>query len=334
MKHHYRIITLLLGLIILVSVSKEHNHNLERLAEANSHKRIAFGILVHSEETFNGMVDLVDKLYSPEYCYIIHLDTKYNTTRELNYPNVHFVSLFNITWGSFNMTKSMIYLTHMAYKECKFDIFQFLDGSTYPLHPLNQIQQFYDNLEANVVFSATKNLKSGLTCAPGRMRKDPCKRTLSKCLNANCTLYSNTPRNQPIYKGMQWITLQYSFIEYMVMNSEWLGEWIQFFAPFRLNDELFFQTILMDAKQTQTQFYADIVQTIWGRCRTYQTLRSIKKWSPCYVGKREFSKISWDSLFIRKLYYNETIKSVIDEYGQIEELYPQSSPSSMYNRIK
>eukprot|EP00835_Amoeboradix_gromovi_P003162 NODE_199_length_15263_cov_0.256331.p3 type:complete len:360 gc:universal NODE_199_length_15263_cov_0.256331:10536-11615(+) len=305
---------LAIGYLTLVTNSLENmfENKLDIAPHQKVHSQIAFGILIHDNETYNGMLEFVDKLYHPNHCYVVHADWKYNGELKEKYTNVHIYRKYNISWGSFNLTKSMLYLTNMAYSVCKFDVFQFVDGTTYPLHSLEKTQEFYDGLNGNVVFSANRYLKSGLSCVYGQHGKDPCKRTKSKCLTRDCLEYSNTPRNRPIYKGMQWVTLQYEFIHYMMNNAEWLTEWIQFFGQYRLNDEMFFQTIVKDANATEGTVDSDVVQTLWGGCKSYWTLRSSRHWSPCIVGQKEYKRINWNSLFIRKLKLNEPVKERID----------------------
>eukprot|EP00834_Sanchytrium_tribonematis_P001515 NODE_38_length_35257_cov_0.939047.p9 type:complete len:322 gc:universal NODE_38_length_35257_cov_0.939047:2636-3601(+) len=313
MKHFALSIGIFIGHLLESFQFLPHFHSDLLVSKTLNHKKIAYGIFVHNNETWYGMNELVDKLNNDNSCFVIHVDKKFQIPSKSPKSNVHVIQMFNITWGTFSLTKSMIQLTNFAFRQCTFDIFQFLDGNSYPLHSNQEIQRFYDHLNENIVFSATKTLRSGKSCWGGHFGKDPCRRTKSKCLDEECNLYDNTPRNRPVYKGMQWVTLQYDFVHYMMNNIEWLTEWIEFFRPYKLNDEMFFQTLVMDAGAPQKTFETDVIQTIWGRCRSYVTERSRKKWSPCYVGEKEMNRIKYSSLFLRKLHYDEPIKVAIDK---------------------
>ena len=310
----YSLCGIILYILLMKSTENGPQQQLHVKSLLSEHKRIAYGILVHNNDTFYGMKQLIDKIDDKEHCFIVHIDKKYNMTATMNKSNVFMYQEYNITWGSYQMTESMVYLTTKAYEKCTFDIFQFLDGTTYPLHHKSRLQEFYDQLDDSIVMSSVKGFRSGKACTKKTMYVDPCKRTRSKCLTNDCTTLHNTPSNKMLYKGMQWVTLQYDFIKYMNDNPEWMTSWLEFFKPHRLNDEMFFQTILMDSGFKHQTLEKDIVQTVWGRCKSYKNWRSRKRWSPCLMGKKDFGRIEWDSLFLRKLQFDEPLKEMIDDY--------------------
>eukprot|EP00835_Amoeboradix_gromovi_P000610 NODE_22_length_38364_cov_0.248661.p13 type:complete len:330 gc:universal NODE_22_length_38364_cov_0.248661:4439-5428(+) len=309
----------LFGLLFLVILLLINSLYLSK--KISNSPRLAFAILVHNKDTVEGAIELMDVLYPSKHCFIIHFDknTPKGSVQEFLklYPFAIVAPQHNVEWGKFSMIEAELDLLKESSK-CVFDHLLFLDGKSFPLKSLKEIENQFLKIpkESSIVFSNKASYGTDIpTCRRNSPTFHACARTSSRCLNEDCTKYKNTPNNAPIYKGPQWTVLSSSFINHLLSHEAWLLSWKNFFARTVMPDESFFQTVLMDSpfspkKQILEQ---DWLQTVWKDCRTYSTQRSKRGFSPCTLGLNDYGPHLKDSksIFIRKISAGDPLKSTI-----------------------
>ena len=296
------------------------------ITEAPLPRKIGFGLMVHSEDTTEGILELLEKIYRPEHCYIIHFDLK--TPRESiekftkTYPEIKITEKsYDIEWGSFNMVRAQLELQKV---ECDYEHFVYLDGSSYPMRPMKYIEDDINNIPIgyNIVFSNDPGYGSEIpTCKEGSPTMQACSRSGARCIDAECTKYSDTPLNGPIYKGPQWSILSKPFITYLKSRPDWVEEWIAYFEwNYMIADEAFFPTLMMNSPFSNHHFLfkQDWLRTVWLDCKSEHTQMSSIGYSPCLLGLEDYEphlKTS-TALFLRKVKVGSKLKTKLFESFQ------------------
>ena len=302
--------------------------------EPNSSVKIAFGLMAHNQRTVFGLMELVDAIYSKEHLYVIHIDEKVEphlhsavVNQFFNVPNIIVVlKRHSVDWGGFSIVKAELELLTQAVilaevQGYSFDYFFFADGATYPLVKRKEWESEIASwpVGSNIVFS-NNYTDYGLdkpTCYYFSIG-DPCGRTPGRCIDDECTSYTNTPQNMPIYKGYQWVFLSREFVNYLYSHIEWFDEWIRFFENTWVPDESFFQTLLLSSPLNNTRFQAkgDMMYTNWGECHHYKNPRP---WgSPCFSGLKDLPHLKKSkALFHRKFLPSEPLKyDLREQFGE------------------
>ena len=289
---------------------------------------LAFGLLAHSRKTIEGLIELLDRVYSPKHLYAIHVDVKvhwddFKFAREAmkTKTNVVFTkNRINVRWGSFSIIQAELELLYTigmyaVDHQFSFDYFLILDGSVYPLAPLHTIELEIASWpkQSNVVFmnNQTRFGMDRPTCVLDD-DGESCQRTHARCITDDCLKYSLTPNNGAIYKGTQWVVLSREFVNYLLTNPDLFLDWVKFFLNAWVPDELFFQSVLLNSpmKNKRYQPISELVFTNWGACNHY---RNPRQYSPCYHGSRDVPLLAASgALFARKFIAGEPAKKEID----------------------
>ena len=287
--------------------------------------KLAFAVMVHNENTVEGAIELMDILYPSDHCFLIHFD-KNTPIASMNqflklFPFVLVAKSFNVEWGKYSMIEAELELLKVS-RQCEYDHLMFMDGQTFPLKRTLEIElQLQQIPKSNsIVFSRIPEYGTDIpTCKIGSPTKHACARTLARCEDVECTTFTRTPHNAPLYKGPQWSVLSTKFIAYMLSNDEWLSEWNEFFEQTVMPDEQYFQTLLMDSpfKDNKSLLEEDWMKTVWKDCKTYVTTRSKRGYSPCTLGIKDYSVHleKSKSLFARKIRAGDQLKSIIMQEG-------------------
>eukprot|EP00835_Amoeboradix_gromovi_P004458 NODE_348_length_10403_cov_0.608210.p3 type:complete len:329 gc:universal NODE_348_length_10403_cov_0.608210:6505-5519(-) len=315
----------IIALMTVILLNPDYKVGFDGKAPSKVNK-IGFAMLAYSEESINGVLELLDKIYNREHCYVMHFDKKtpLESIKKFKrlYPQIlETKKQYDISWGQFSLVHAQIELARV---DCEFDHLVYLDGATFPLRPLNQIENAIRAIPLNhsIVFSNDSGYGSNIpTCKQDSPTIQACSRSEATCMDDECTKYTMTPQNGPIYKGPQWSILSKPFINYFLKEEKWLNEWIQFFEnSYIISDEAFFQSLHMNSpfRSNNFLFSQDWMRTVWLDCKTEHTEMSIIGWSPCLLGLDDYVPHLKDStsLFARKIRAGSNLKSKIFEiYG-------------------
>ena len=316
-------IVVFISIFIISILSLTDVGRLMRWEEEGLSRKLGFGLMTYSEESVNGIMELMDKIYSEEHCFMMHFDKKTpQHSVELfveKYPTVKLTKeRFDISWGSFALVRAQLELAQI---ECDYDHLVYLDGMSYPMRPISHITRELAKIPRghSIVFSNDPGYGSTIpTCKQGSPTLQACSRSFATCMDPECTKYTNTPGNGPIYKGPQWSILSRDFIKYMFNNRKMLDEWMQFFdSSYMISDEAFFPTLLMNSpfRNHHFLFQQDWMRTVWLDCRTEHTELSSIGWSPCLLGLKDYEPHlqASTSLFTRKIKVGSDLKMKIFE---------------------
>jgi hypothetical protein len=304
-------------LLLLLLVTLPHS-------EVEQPTKLAFGILVHSEKSVKGAMELMEVLYPSNHCFYIHFDEATPTFMvELfkeKYPFVEVAKSYRVKWGKFTMVEAQLALLKLS-NNCHFEKFVFLDGKTYPLKNLLEIELAFSNIpkDASMVYSNDPGYGTDIpTCVEGSEVYHACSRTPARCMNSDCSKYDITPNHAPLYKGPQWSVLSKGFIQYLFNQEVWRNNWIGFFNKTMIPDESFFQSLLMDSPYRDKRYLMeeDWLQTVWKNCKTYITPRSKIGYSPCTLGAKDYRPHLQHSksIFVRKINPGDALKQLISLY--------------------
>ena len=293
-------------------------------------RKIGFALMTYSEESVDGIIELMDKIYSDKHCYIMHFDTKtpLESIKKFKslFPSVKMTkNQIDVQWGSFSLVRAQL---ELAMVDCDYSHLIYLDGASFPMQPLENIEKEISKIpvDHSIVFSNDPGYGSIIpTCKEGSPTMQACSRSSARCTDAECTKYTLTPDGGPIYKGPQWSILSKSFIDYFKMEKQWLHNWISFFdSSYMIADEAFFQTLFMNSpyKDTRYLFKQDWMRTVWLDCKTEHTQLSEMGWSPCLLGLNDFDPHlkNSTSLFVRKLRVGAALKKKLFEKYDFPEL--------------
>eukprot|EP00835_Amoeboradix_gromovi_P005787 NODE_584_length_6418_cov_0.079601.p2 type:complete len:326 gc:universal NODE_584_length_6418_cov_0.079601:222-1199(+) len=286
-------------------------------------RKIGFGLMTYSEESVGGAIELLEKIYSEHNCFIMHFDQKTPVKSIIKfiklYPKVHVTpNQYSIEWGSFAIVRAQLDIARI---NCEYDHLIYLDGSSYPLRPLKDLEKQIHSIPINynIVFGRDDADRSMPSCKKDSPSAYACGRSGARCMDSECTKYTNTPNNGPLYNGPQWIILSKQFVNYLFTNeTDYLDPWINFFeSQYNISDEAFFQTLLLNSPLDKFYFAFKVewMLTVWKDCRSEFNSRSVVGYSPCTLGLNDFEPHIKDSkaLFVRKIPYNSPLKLKISE---------------------
>lgn len=170
--------------------------------------RIMFVLLCHNIQTAIGVVDFINAFYSKDHYYMIHLDKKAKPSVKSyldksigEIPNILQVTRREAEWGKFSLGMLSLHLIRDAYKVSEnypFEVLMFLDGATFPLVSLQELEKRVADLDhKNLLFYEKQRSRKNI-CEQND--KDLCSRSKSRCIDRKCTLFTLTPQNKPVYK--------------------------------------------------------------------------------------------------------------------------------------
>ncbi len=298
-------------------------HRTKNYSVTSTKPKLAFAFMVHSEETVQGVIEMMEVLYPSDHCFLVHFDKKTPAqsiaTLTKKYPVLLMAKQFDIEWGKFSMIEAELELLQVS-QQCEYDHILFLDGKTFPMKGLFEIELQFQSIpkRSSIVFSTDPSYGTNIpTCLENSPTHHACARTRAKCINDDCTQYSSTPNHAPLFKGPQWTILSSLFVNHMLNETEWLQDWKYFFTDTTMPDESFFQSVLMDSKFNKDiyLFKEDWLKVVWKDCKTHFDQRSKKGYSPCTLGVKDCVPHLLDSnaAFVRKINPGDQLKSLLME---------------------
>ncbi|EPZ32512.1 hypothetical protein O9G_002288 [Rozella allomycis CSF55] len=277
--------------------------------------------MAHNYSSVEGLFKILKVLYTPYHYFAIHFDEK---VTQITYQG--FVTLFklhfgyptnvqisqdriNVKWGEFSILEAELLLLDMAFKwnkerpaDEKWERLLILCGHSFPLQTIQSIEfAFYAmNKNMNILWDLEGPKK---TCEYGQRYGEYCKRTSARCANPECTKMTHSYKDFVIYKGSQWVSLTFEYVNYIYgEGAEDFHGLINFFqksifAP----EELLFQTSIMNSRFNTTAVTGEVgnesagssvpyMFKTWTDCNSYPNPRPGA--SPCTLGKNDLSSIS------------------------------------------
>ncbi|MEI2689494.1 MAG: beta-1,6-N-acetylglucosaminyltransferase [Anaerolineae bacterium] len=241
---------------------------------------IAYLILAH--RCPEQLARLIGRLDTPRGRFFVHIDRRADLTpfrnacRDLPAGKMHWVSRVAAPWGGFGLVQAAINgLSAIAAEPTPADFVVLLSGQDYPIQSNPAIASYlHSNLGKSIVTHTPMPVWHWPMWGPtGGMEKierywfwfrgwlrvypplSPPGSTKERLLNRLFGLRFRLPRRLPAgmhpYAGSQWWCLAWPAVQYVLQFIRQQRQFVNFYRYTRLPDEMFFQTILMNAKDPQ-----------------------------------------------------------------------------------
>ncbi len=275
---------------------------------------------------------LVERLNDPISSFFVHIDNKasVNSFRKSlkGWKNVHFIDCVRTDWGSFGLVEATINaLKTIKHTGINYERISLLSGQDYPIKSNEDINNFFKT-SSHTVFMEHYTLPNygKWTSGGGMYRIDkyflgihPSKKFIAKTVNFLSIFLPLIKRKLPKplkpFAGSQWWTIDMNALEYILKYIEDNPEYVAYhqftFAP----DELFFQTIIMNAADEK------LIKSIKNDNLRYMKWESSSAAHPKTLLKKDINDISKsDALFARK--FDASTDKEILEIIDHKFLYP------------
>lgn len=238
--------------------------------------KIAFLILAHKNP--NHLLSLVRKLSHKNDTFFIHVDKK-SEIKDFQDEfidseiNIHFLKeRYNIRWGGLEMVQATLKGIGAALKyELNFDHYILLSGADYPIQPASSIRLFYEENKhksfiefqpfpiESLRFGGMDRINCYSTSVFGKRETflpQKWQNSLSwkgKSLNFALRMKfigksaRKFPYNWQAYYGSQWWSLSHEAIQFIMSFLKTNPDYIAYHKYSLIPDEMFFQSILLNA---------------------------------------------------------------------------------------
>jgi hypothetical protein len=311
-----------------VKGQRKHKQHSRRQEEV---PRAAYVISVHDHRTIQGLLNLLDVMYTLEDTFVVHVDSKVSDCIHLrlvshlkqNFPTVQLLShRHDVRWGKMSIVDMTLHMIDVALQSNRsWDVLVNLCSYSRPTSS-NAYRQFvFAQLPRQANFFGKLDKisdredpmyhRTPARCVPPNWKAStsrPLTKAKAAAARKHCTRMSHTPGNHLVYKGEQWAYFSRDFSHYLVTDQLLVPRWYEFFKQTVIPDESFFQSVLLSSpyKHTITRTLRDSLYnvnitspifTTWVRpCRFRKG-----DYAPCYLGTEDMSLIYPNALFTRKV---------------------------------
>ncbi|MDE5885503.1 MAG: beta-1,6-N-acetylglucosaminyltransferase [Oscillospiraceae bacterium] len=225
----------------------------------------AICILAHKD--FEQVIEL-GELLRPVFEIYIHFDTKMKLSEmQKSYlidNNIHFLQIVNVNWGAWGVGEAAYLLMKEALKKPSISYIHIISGQDYPVKPINQIYQFYEN--SNMIYMKSVRAdgikKSGepiINWQKYYFDYDKINRrtTYGKIYHRLSMLRQTIMRvdkfkklsyNGNIFHGANWMDLPRDAAEYLLKTFDESVVYQKIFKTGFCSDEFWAQTILSNSE--------------------------------------------------------------------------------------
>jgi Core-2/I-Branching enzyme len=284
------------------------------------------GVLITAYNNLGHLHDLI-KSFDSDFLIYIHLDKKSrisggDVSELMKIPTVKLVSReYNVNWGSWNFLKCILLLCREALKEPDIAYLHLISGHDYPVKNMGNIKKFLEDNPGDyidyfeVLKSEWKTEWMGRLSYYGLYDLLNTKSLLGRkiingfiLLQKKLRLVRSIPKELPtLYGGLGWWSLRRSSVGYIV---DWTDKHPIFMERLRFTfapDEIFFQTILLNAPFNDTGVNNNLRFSDWA-------IRNGNR--PAILDETDFERIvNSDALFARKFDFpiSTQLKQMIDD---------------------
>lgn len=225
--------------------------------------KIAYLILAHDNPKH--LYRLVQSLRHENAVIFIHIDRKSNIedfAASKIFPEVVFISeRVKVYWGGFSMIKATLNLLSAAFSHHRFDCFQLLSNSDYPVKSNAFIMAALTRSNAQHIECMKMPLShkplsrlENFTLEGGRNKhglKAKLIRAINRCLAAFARQHKRNYKKHlgdlQLYGGSQWWILTHACVKYILDFLQKHPSYLKAFHYSFCPDEIFFQTIVMNS---------------------------------------------------------------------------------------
>ena len=273
-------------------------------------KKIAYIILAHRDPTL--LARTIDKLSDKQTNrieFFIHIDKKSDITNFLfleNIRNVHLVkNRIDVKWGSISIVQATLAGLYEASHDPNINYFFIISGQDYPIKKPSEILALTEQNKSYLKYDSLpfSNWKGGGMHRFNRyhfvISRDRIIRRLDNVLNFFLPR-RKLPLNQKPFGGDYWCGLNVESVTYIFEFIKSNPTYLDFYKYTYLADEIFFQTVLLNAPQ-------NITQNIVNQKISYADWSKPKGPPPAVLSIEDFDSIkNSQCLFVRKI---DSVKS-------------------------
>jgi hypothetical protein len=286
---------------------KSHRHS---IAPEEPKNKMNVAYIIHAYKNPDQLKRLIDTLDSERSFFFVHIDKKVNIKpfEELlvNNNKVYWIPRENSDWGTINTVKAVLNGIYQAiHSNVKFDYYYFLSGQDYPIKSNNYIYNFLqENKEKDFIYYfslPSKEWKGGGIQRFNRYYLIISKNKYIRRIINNLGFVlprRKLPYNLKPYGGEFYFGLSRKSVDYILSFIETHVDYLPFFKYTQIPEEIFFQTILLNADN-------NIKQHIINKTLTFIDWSRTKSSGPATLAVEDFDKITkCNELFARKFDLN------------------------------
>ncbi len=267
----------------------------------------------------------LDVMKNPQISFFIHIDKKNNFAKEIIKRDdiciLPYEFCQNIQWGSISMVQATLNLIELAVSKDKFDYFLLCSGQDFPIKPVKEIVDFFEDKSCNFInLFNSKNSTGKYTNYDKRnslyypkwiMGNTLVQRILKRLYieltgGYDKTLFLNRKNTTKFkfYFGSQWWCLNNKTIEWIIKYCDEHKEYFDFYKNCVVPDESFFHTLVLNSPYSNNRkeylHYID-----W----------SEKKNSPKTLTMKDFDKIKQSNYLIARKFDTDVDEEIINKFN-------------------
>jgi len=244
-------------------ITHERNGDIFANEDTSEGIRIAHLFLVHDHRTSVGVARILKRIWEPKHTYVIHIDrdnvtfmdtfiaTILQGTNNTHYSNIYFISTQSVIWATIRMVQAELDLLSAAFQTGRWwDSAILWSGRCYPLKTNAFIEKKLTEWKGRNIGEAWgrggfldggKNFRVRYTC----LALDD--RPLPECISQFEGKRGHPwPELEKWWHGSQWWLLSRQFAYYS-LTSDFARNLLVWMANSVVQDEIFFQTLLMNS---------------------------------------------------------------------------------------
>lgn len=294
------------------ATSKFHR---DRVALEGPKNKMNVAYIIHAYKNPDQLKRLIGALDSERSFFFVHVDKKVNIKpfEELLGDNnkVFWIKRENSDWGTINTVKAVLNGIYQAiHSNVIFDYYYFLSGQDYPIKSNNYIYNFLqENKEKDFIYYFPLPSKEWKGGGIQRFNRYYLVNSKNEYIRSIINILGfvlprrKLPYNLKPYGGEFYFGLSRNSIDYILSFIETHADYLPFFKYTQIPEEIFFQTILLNANNK-------IKQNIVNKTLTFIDWSIPNDSGPATLVVEDFDKIiKRNELFARKFDLN--IDSVI-----------------------
>jgi hypothetical protein len=265
--------------------------------------KAAFLILAHKNpEQVNRLIKSLDH---PSASVYVHTDKKSGWPKEITDSSATRIkNNVAVYWGDYTPVEATLNgMKEIIAHQRDFDYFILLSGQDYPIKPIDELLQFLKENKGKEFIEHTPVNDQGWKEAMSRYQYYHYRRNKNfwmwmlfagvRCFMKLTGFKRTAP--MPIYAGSQWFTISRKACEYILDYIERRPDYITFMQRSNFVDEMFFQTILLNAPFKEKCAQNNLRYIDWGHMPGKKTR------SPKILLSEDWEKIQVsDAFFARK----------------------------------
>lgn len=253
----------------------------------------------------------LEAMKHPQLSFFIHIDKKNNFVDDIIKRNDIYILPYelsqNIQWGSISIVQATLNLIEFARVKGEFDYFWLCSGQDFPIKPVNEIVNFFEDKTCNFInLFNSKNFTGKYTNYDKRnslyypkwiLGNSLLQRILKRLYievtgGYNKTLFLNRKNttNFNFYFGSQWWCLNNKTIEWIIRYCDEHKEYFNFYKNCVVSDESFFHTLVLNSPyKDEKKDYLHYID--WTECKNSPKTLTLKdfdkiKRSKCLMARK------------------------------------------------